>query len=342
MISYLVRRLLLLPVILFGVTLLIFAMLSRLSVGQRAALYVRQVPRTADGMQRIIERYGLEDPLPLQYGRWLAQVARGDLGFSLTGKEPVAAVIRHHLPGTLELLLWSLPLIWLGVSLGRLAAVQRDRAADQALRLLSSLAASTPAYLLGLLALLFLAARLGWLPAGGRLSAEAQIVVGGAAWRPYTGMYTADALLNRRPDVLLDAVHHLLLPVFTLAAGSLAYLLRLTRASMLEALEQDYVRTAAAKGLSPDRVVRGHVWPNARLPVVTFAGMMLVGLLGGVAMVETVFNLPGLGNRFLQAAANVDVITTLGLTLYGAVVLVLGNLAVDLMYFWLDPRIRRP
>ena len=144
MLAYLLRRLLLLPVILLGVTLLIFAMLSRLSVGQRAALYVRQVPRTADGMQRIIERYGLDDPLPLQYGRWLGQVARGNLGFSLTGKEPVAEVIRHHLPGALELLLWSLPLIWLGVSLGRLAAVRRDGALDQVLRLLSILAASTP------------------------------------------------------------------------------------------------------------------------------------------------------------------------------------------------------
>lgn len=342
MIAYVVRRLLLLPVILFGVTLLIFAMLSRLSVGQRAALYVRQVPRTADGMQRVIARYGLDEPLPLQYGRWLGQVARGQLGFSQTGKEPVADVIRHHLPSTLELLLWSLPLIWLGVSLGRLAAVRRDGAVDQILRLLSSLAASTPAYLIGLLALLFLAARLGWLPAGGRLSPAAQFLVDGPAWRSYTGLVTLDALFNRRPDVLLDALRHLVLPVLTLAAGSLAYLLRLTRASMLEALEQDYVRTATAKGLSPARVIRGHVWPNARLPVVTLAGMMLVGLLGGVAMVETVFNLPGLGNRFLQAAANVDVITTLGLTLYGALVLVLGNLIVDLTYFWLDPRIRLP
>ena len=120
-----------------------------------------------------------------------------------------------------------------------------------------------------------------------------------------------------------------------------AYLLRLTRASMLEALEQDCVCTVMAKDLSRDRLIRRHVWPNARLPVVTFAGMMLVSLLGGVTMVETVFNLPGLGNRFLQAA-NADVITTLGLTLYGLVVLVPGNLIVDLLYFWLDPRIRRP
>lgn len=342
MLAYIVRRLLLLPVLLLGVTGLIFLMLSRLSPTQRAALYVRQLPRSADALQRVMERYGLDDPLPLQYLRWLGQVVHGQLGFSLTGKEPVTEVIAHHLPATVELLLWSLPLIWLGAVLGRVAARRHDGWVDQGLRVFSSLSISTPAYLLGLLALLFLAARWRLLPAGGRLGAEAQLLVDAPTWRAYTGLHTVDALANRRPQVLLDALLHLVLPVFTLSVGAGAYLLRLSRASMLEVLEQDYIRTALAKGLAPARVLRGHAWPNARLPVVTLTGMMLVGLLGGVAMVETVFDLPGLGNRFLQAAANVDVITILGLTLYGSMVLVLGNLAVDLAAFWLDPRIRRP
>lgn len=341
MTAYIARRLALLPVILFGVTLLVFALFSQLSAGQRAALYVSDLPRTADAVQRVIDRYGLEDPFPQQYARWIGQVVRGNLGFSTTGKEPVTLVIRHHLPATLELALWScVPILAVGIYLGIVAAAHHDRPVDQVLRIGSTVAASTPLYLIGLAALLVFAATLGWLPAGDRLSPAAQGAVDGAAWRPLTGMYTVDALLNGRLDVWTDAVRHLLLPVISLSVVSWAYLLRVTRASMLEALGQDYVRTAVAKGVPERSVVLRHAWSNARLPVTTLAGLTIVGLLGGVAIIETVFNWPGLGNRFIQAAVSLDVVTTLGLTLLVATTVIVGNLVVDVLSAWLDPRIR--
>lgn len=341
MLPYIARRLALLPAILFGVTALVFALAGQLSPGQRAALYVSDLPRSPAAVQRVIDRYGLEDPLPAQYARWLGQLARGNLGFSTTGKEPVARVIARLLPATLELALWAcLPIVWVGVRLGILAAVRHGGRVDQALRVCSTVGTSVPLYLVGLAAIMLFAARLDWLPAGDRLSPALQIAADGPDWRAPTGMHTVDALVNGRGDVWLDAVRHLVLPVLSLAIVSWAYLLRVTRSSMLEALGQDYVRTALAKGVPRPAAIHAHAWPNARLPVAALTGLTLVGLLGGVAIVETVFNWPGLGNRFVQAAVSLDVVTTLGLTLFGAVTVVLGNLVVDVASAWLDPRIR--
>lgn len=341
MIPFIVRRVALLPVILFGVTLLVFALFSQLSAGQRAALYVSDMPRAPDAVQRVIDRYGLDDPFPQQYARWLGQVLRGNLGFSTTGKEPVTQVIRHHLPATLELALWAcIPILWVGIRLGVLAAARHNRGADQSLRIFSTVGASTPLYLIGLAALLVFGAWLNWLPAGDRLSPAMQVVVDSPAWKPVTGMYTVDALVNGRLDVWTDAFRHLILPVLTLAVVSWAFLLRVTRSSMLEALGQDYVRTALAKGVSEHAAVHRHAWANARLPVATLAGLTLIGLLGGVAIIESVFNLPGLGNRFVQSAVSLDAVTTLGLTLFAATIVLVGNLVVDVLNAWLDPRIR--
>jgi len=339
--TYIARRLLLLPVILFGTTLLTFGLLAQLSPSQRAALYVPRLPRSPQAVERVIARYGLDDPMPEQYLRWLGQVAQGNLGFSKSGGEPVSTVIRHHLPATLELALWSsVTIVWVGIRLGVLAAIHRDRALDQLLRVFSTIASGVPFYLVGLLGLLLFAGRLQWLPAGDRLSSPNQLLVDGPTWLPLTGMYTLDALVNRRPDVWLDALRHLALPVASLSVVSWAYLLRVTRSSMLEALGEDYVRTALAKGVPARQAIERHAWANARLPVVTLAGLTVLGLLGGVAFVEAVFNWPGLGSRFIQAGVSLDIVTTMGLTLFAATMLVIGNLVVDVLGAWLDPRIR--
>lgn len=338
---FVLRRLALLPVILLGVSLLVFALFAQLPPGQRAALYVPSVPRTADAIARVIERHGLDDPFVAQYTRWLGNALRGDLGFSATGKEPVAAVVARHLPATAELALWAcLPILLPGIWLGRLAANRQDRGVDQALRALSTLTASAPIYLVGLALLMGFGAALGWLPVGGRLSPAASQVVAAPGWSGWTGMHTLDAALRGRWDVALDALAHLVLPVATLALASWAYVLRVTRASMLEALGQDWVRAALARGVSRHAVVHRHAWANARLPVVSLAGLTFVGLLGGVAVVESVFDWPGLGNRFLQAAVSLDAVTTLGLALLAGVTVVVGNLVVDVLAVLLDPRVR--
>jgi peptide/nickel transport system permease protein len=341
MTAYIIRRLLLLPVILFGVTFIIFAMISVLSPNQRLALYVSDVPKRPDQTALLIQKYGLNDPMPEQYARWVAQLAHGNLGFSKIGKAEVVTVIKNRLPATAELALWSiLPIILVGVQLGILAALRHNKPTDHALRLFSIVGTSLPTFVFGLLVLMIFAAKLQWLPAGGRLSLSMKAVVESPAWNSYTGMYTVDAILNANPQVFFDAVQHLILPVLTLAYLNWAILLRVTRSSMLDTLRQDYVRTALAKGVAWRTVVQKHARPNAMLPVATIGGLQLIALLNGVVITETVFNWPGLGKVFADAARNLDIVAVLGFTMFNATVLVLGNLAVDVFYAYLDPRVR--
>jgi len=340
MTTYIIRRLLIMPLILLGVTILIFAMLSQLSVTQRLALYVPDSPRASD-LEGLAEQYGLNDPIPVQYGRWLGRMAKGDLGFSKTGKQPVGELIVRLLPASVELALWSvIPILVLGIWLGVKSAVNHNRFIDHVLRIVSITGTSMPSFVLGLLLLMVFAGKLGWLPTGERLSPQFRQLVDAPEWITVTRMYTVDALINGRLDVWLDAVRHLILPVVTLAYISLAVLQRVTRSSMLDTLRQDYVRTARAKGLAERVVVMRHARPNALLPVVTIGGALLIGLLNGAAITETIFNWPGLGKRFVDAARNLDIITVLGFTMFQGLLLIVGNLIVDMLYATVDPRVR--
>ncbi len=341
MTAYIVRRLMILPFILFSVTLLIFAMMSTLTPTQRAALYVSDIPKTKNGLQAIIDKYGLDDPIHVQYFRWIGQIAQGDFGFSKTGKEPVTEVIKHRLPATLELGFYSaLLIIIVGIQLGILAALKHNLWQDQSLRVFSILGTSSPTFMIGLLLLMVFAASLGWLPAGDRLSVQAQRIVDAPSWRGPTGFYTFDAIINTNLPVFLDAMKHLILPVLTLSIVNWAVLVRVTRSSMLDTLRQDYVRTARAKGLAESAVIQRHARPNAMLPVVTLAGLLIIGLMNGAAITETVFNWPGLGQKTVQAAQNLDLVTVLGLTMFFATLLIIGNLIVDVLYAYIDPRVR--
>lgn len=352
MIAYIVRRLLILPIIVLGVTIMIFAMLSQLTAYERASLYVKDIPKRQGAMDEIIEKYGLDDPIPVQYWKWMmgqrdkttgeieGGILRGDLGWSKTGKGAVAEVIGRRLPATAELALWAaVPLVGGGIWLGVVSAVNHNRLIDQILRLVSIVGWSIPTFVFGLTVMMIFYARLRWFPPG-RLSDWALQVVQSDAFRRYTEMNTVDALLNLRMDVFLDALKHLVLPVATLAYLSWAYLLRVTRSSMLDTLRQDYVVTARSKGLRERVVIRVHALPNALIPVVTVSGLTLVGLLNGVVITETVFNYPGMGSFLSEAALSLDVVSVLGVTLVSSLILVSGNLVVDVLYGWIDPRIR--
>jgi peptide/nickel transport system permease protein len=323
------------------VTLLIFALLTQLSPSQRLALYVQDIERNPAATARLIEQYGLNDPAHEQYARWVGTLLQGDLGYSKIGKQPVTEVIKYNLPFTAELALWSIvPILVLGVQLGILAALRHNKPVDHILRIVSILGTSTPSFLFGLIVLLTFAARLRWLPTGSVLDNEYLRVVSGSEWNTFTHLLTVDALLNGRLDIFVNAMRHLIGPVMTLSYISLAILVRVTRGSMLEVLRQDYVRTARAKGLAERTVIQKHAVPNAMLPVATIGGGTLIGLMNGAAITETVFTRPGLGRIFVEAAANLDIITVLGLVLFSAAILVVGNLVVDLSYAYLDPRVR--
>ncbi len=352
MFAYIVRRLLILPILIIGVTMLIFAMLSLLSPYERASLYVQDIPKRQGAIDDIVKKYGLDDPIPVQYWYWMVGrkdkltgevkggILRGDLGFSKVGKSSVGEVIGRRLPATAELALWAaIPMIGIGIWLGVLSAVHHNRFLDQVLRVFSIVGWSIPTFVFGLIVLMIFYAKLDWFPPA-RLSDSAMQIVQSDAFVRYTQMNTIDALLNLRFDIFLDSVRHLVLPVVTLAYLNWAYMLRVTRSSMLDTLRQDYMTTARAKGLNERVVVWKHAVPNGLIPVITVGGLILIGLLNGVVITETVFNYPGMGSFLAQAALSLDVVSVLGVTLFSSVVLVGGNLIVDVLYGFIDPRIR--
>ena len=352
MTAYVIRRLLLVPVILMGVTVLIFGVLQFLSPAERSALYVRDIPKNERALEGIIRRYGLDKPIYVQYWRWLVGqrdpmtgkivggVLRGDLGYSRTASEPVAALIKRRFPATLELALWSIiPIIGGGIWLGVIAAVNHNKWIDQLARVFSIVGWSFPTFVFGLLVLMLFYARTQWFPPG-RISDWANRVITSPEFHNYTHLITVDALLNGRPDIFVDALRHLVLPVITLAYLSWALLLRVTRSSMLESLRQDYITTARSKGLPERTVIRRHALPNALIPVATIGGLTVVGLLNGVVITETVFNYPGIGSAAARAALQLDVVTVLGFTLFNGFILVIANLVVDVLYAYIDPRVR--
>jgi peptide/nickel transport system permease protein len=300
----------------------------------------------------VIRRYGLDKPFYEQYWRWLAGtvdadsgervggVLRGDLGFSRTGRQPVKELLLHRLPATAELALWAvIPIVVIGIWLGIKAAVNHNKPIDQGARIFAIVGYSFPTFVFGLLVLMIFYAKLGWFPPG-RLSDWAWQVVLSPEFTRYTQMNTVDAVLNLRFDIFLDAARHLVLPVITLCYIQWALLLKVTRSSMLESLRQDYVRTARAKGLAEGVVINRHVRKNALIPVVTVAGFTVVGLLNGVVITETVFNYPGIGSAVASAAVSLDLLTVLGFVLFNATLLIVINLLIDILYAYLDPRVR--
>lgn len=340
MTRYIIRRLLFLPVILFGVTILIFGILQLLDPAERAALYVKDVPKNPNAVKLIIQKYGLDKPIYQQYTDWIGKVVKGDLGWSRTAQRPVLEAILYYFPATLELALLSiLPIIGGGVFLGVQAAVHRDKAIDHTARIFSMVGTSFPSFVFALLMLMIFYANLQWLPPG-RLSDDIQRIVNDPSFRQFTGMFTVDGLLNGRMDVTLDALRHLLLPVITLAFINWAIFVRVTRTSMLDVLNQEYVRTARAKGLKEQVVINTHALRNALIPIATLGGLVFIGLLNGVIITETVYNYRGMGWFAANAALRLDVISVLGITLFSAGLLVLANLVVDLTYGFLDPRVR--
>jgi len=337
--AYLARRLLFLPVIAIGITALIFALLQLLPPASRAMLFVQR-PEQASGIAAIIRKYGLDQPMYVQYWHWLRNVLHGDLGYSQSARMPVLEAIRTFFPATVELGLYAfVSLVAVGLWLGTLSAVHKDGLLDNLSRIFSITGYSLPVFVWGVLLLFFFYGDLNWFPPE-RLSLQATLYTQSPAFHAYTGLMTLDALLNSAWWVFGDAVRHLVLPVVTLTYFLAATLVRITRASMLEVLEQDYVRTARSKGVPEPVVIARHARMNALIPVITLSGSILVGLLSGVVITETIFNYPGVGRWGAAAALQLDVPAVAGFALVIGVVTVLANLGADLLYGYVDPRIR--
>lgn len=339
MTRFILKRLAMLPLVLAGVTMLLFGLFQTLSPEMRASLYIKD-PRQLAALESVIQSHGLRDPFHKQYVRWLGRVARGDLGYSETAKMPVTKAVRAFFPATIELSVLSfVPIMLLGVWLGTLSAVHKDRFIDQLSRFISITGYSLPSFALGLTLLMVFYGMFQLFPPG-RISLSSDLVVNGGGFASYTGLILVDSLLNLEPRIFLDALSHLVLPSATLTYITMALLVRVTRSSMLEELGKDYVRTARAKGLPESAVVNGHARRNAWIPVITIASILFVQLLGGVLITETVFAYPGIGRWVAQAALQLDVPAVMGVALLTSTLFVLGNLAADILYAVVDPRIR--
>jgi peptide/nickel transport system permease protein len=287
-------------------------MLMRFVPGDPARLALGQEAREED-IQKFRQAYHLDDPVPVQYARWWGDLLRGNLGTSVVHRTNVTEELKDRLPTTLEMLIFAILLtVVIGIPAGVISALKRNSVADYGVRLLSIGGLSIPSFWLGTLLLILPSIWWGYLPPIGKVS------------------FSEDPLKN---------LEQYLLPSLTLAIGGSAVVMRLTRSATLEVLRNDYVRTARAKGLRQSKIVSRHVLKNALIPVVTVLGLQVAALIGGAVIIETIFNLPGVGLLFIDSIFKRDYPMIQGIVFFLAFVFVSINLLVDLSYAWLDPRI---
>jgi peptide/nickel transport system permease protein len=314
MLTYILRRFALLIPVLLGVSIVTFS-LMRLIPGDAALLSIGVDKRTTPEVRAAVRKaYGLDQPPPVQYARWMGHILRGDLGKSLQTRRTIKQELKLRLPVTFELaflavLIGTIPAVVVGI----LAAIRRNSSLDYGATVITLLGISVPNFFLAALLILVFAVWLQWLPPLGYVQ------------------FTKDPIQNLKDMVL---------PAITLSLPFAAVLMRNTRSAVLEVLNQEHVRVARAKGLPSSKVLIRHVLPNAALPVITIAGIQVAGLLGGTVIVETIFGLPGIGRYIYESIANRDYPVVQGVTLVMATIFVLVSVIVDILYAVIDPRLR--
>lgn len=321
MLRYLSRRILALIPVFFGITLISFFVIH-LAPGKPTDLQTSMNPKVSyEAKLRLAKLYGLDKPLPVQYGEWLGRFIRFDFGRSYADGRPVSRKIAERLPVTVLINTLALALILgVGIPLGILSAVHRGTFADRCATVLSFVGFSTPEFWLALLLMNLFGITLGWLPISGIFSLDAE----------YYGF----------AGKALDLARHLVLPVFISAFGAIAGISRYMRSSMIGIIHQDYIRTARAKGVPERLVIYRHALKNALLPVITIVGLSVPGLIGGAVIFESIFGIPGMGRLFYDAVMARDYPVIMGVLSIGAVLTLAGNLLADIAYSYADPRIR--
>lgn len=334
MASYIAKRLLLLIPVLIGVSILVFS-LTRIA-GDPAAAYATEKSTEAD-LQLITEKFHLDEPIINQYWYWLDGVIQGDWGYSKSAHCSVTEAIADFFPATFELALVSMLIaVVVGIWLGTISAVRRDTPLDHGTRILALSGVSLPIFWLALILQLVFYFNLGWMPLESQYSND--YIISGV---PHiTGFLLVDSLAIGDLTLFKDVLWHMILPAITLSFSTIAIITRIMRSSMLEVLNQDYVKTARAKGLSESVVIKKHARRNALIPTTTVVGLSFGGLLGGAVLTESIFSWPGLGRWSSQAILSNDWASILGFVLLTSVIYVFVNLIVDLLYAYLDPRVK--
>jgi peptide/nickel transport system permease protein len=333
MLRFVIRRLLLLVPILLGLSILVFAWIRALPGGPAEALLGERL--TPESRAQIEEQYGLDDPIYVQYWRYFkTTVVDRDLGTSINTRRPVSEELKQRFPATIELAVAAMLFAMvLGIPLGYFAAKKYGGTFDQASLVVSLLGVSIPIFFLAILLKYIFAIKLGLLPTVGRMSVLIDID------HP-TNFYVLDAIIAGDPEALWDVIKHLILPAIALGSIPLAIVARITRAATLDVQNEDYVRTARAKGLPPRTVDTRHIFRNAMLPIATIVGLQTGLLLSGAVLTETVFAWPGMGTWLVEAIDNRNYPVLQGGILFISLVFVLVNLVVDLSYALINPRIR--
>jgi len=329
---FIVRRTLEAIPVVIGVSILVFLLIHFIPGDPATAMLGERA--TEENVEAIREKLGLNKPLPEQYLIWVGNLMRGDLGNTVRGNLSVAGELSSRFPATVELSLTALVLAtFIGVPIGIISAVNRNSPIDTATMIGALIGVSIPIFVLGLLLIYFVGVVLGWLPFVGRMDPMIDL-------ERRTGLLVVDSLISGNWEALGNALSHLILPAVTLMTIPLAIIARITRSTMLDVLNQDYIRTARAKGLSERVVINMHALRNALLPIMTIIGLQLGALLSGAVLTETIFAWPGIGKWLFDSIIARDYPIVQSVTLLIAMIYIFANFTVDLLYTLADPRVR--
>ena len=319
------------PLIIVGTSIIVFT-LSRVG-GNPIAIYIEH-EMSAEEVAELEDRYGLNDPLPIQYLAWARGVVTGDMGWSAVSAQPVTEALFSRLGATLEMSIFAAVVaVTSGIGLGTFGGARRDRLPDHLTRVFSISGASMPIFWFAILLLILFWVNLGWFSTG-----RSDPAIFGSITHP-TGLYTLDAILAGNLNALRDAIWHLILPAVTLGFGATAIIARMMRSSLVEELNEDYVDAARAKGLPERLVLRRHARRNALIPTVTVIGLGFGFLLQGTVVVEIIFRWPGLGRWMADSVLRGDQATIMTYVLFTSVLFLVVNLVVDVIYAYLDRRV---
>ena len=333
--QYVLRRVLLAIPMLLGITLVLFVMYNLTQVDPIVMIVGERQLNNAQIVEAAREQWGLNRPIWEQYLTYIGNYLHGDLGMSFLTHRPVLDDLLLYLPATIELGVVSLLFaVGIGIPVGILAGVRKGSLFDRIAWAISLLNASLPPFWTGLIVLFILYYHLGLLPGPGRLDPRM------AAPETLTGLYSVDALITGNWPAFGSALRHLILPAFILGSFTLALVMRVTRAAIIDEMHNDYIRTARSKGLGENKVVVAHALRNVLIPLVTLLGLAFAGLLSGAVMTETVFDWPGIGTYLVKAASALDYPAIQGGTLLIAIIYIGMNLLIDILYGFLDPRVR--
>lgn len=332
MLKYILKRVLMAIPVMLGILTIVFFLMRVFAPDPTYLLLGQQA--SGERAAELSAYYGLDQPLIVQYGKFLLQCLKGDFGTSLFTKQSVTTELMQRLPATIELALLAVLISSvLGILLGVISAVRQYSALDYVSQIGGLVGVSLPSFWLGLMLILLFAVKLGWLPVSGRFS---------FALRPdhVTGFMLLDSILTGNWAAFRSCLSYIILPAISIGISSTATIMRYTRSAMLETIRQDYIRTARAKGLKERVVIERHALKNALIPIITVIGMQLGGLLAGAVLTETIFAWPGVGTYIVNGINNSDYAVVQGGCVLVALIAVLLNLIVDVLYAYLDPRIR--